>query len=92
MAWCGAESPHAKQTGQAHLIRLALRLFLDPGRRGTEASRGARLHTVEISRQEETFVLESAGAARGVRLDPNHQLLLWEPEYGPRPALDSVKR
>jgi hypothetical protein len=43
---------------------------------------------VELSKREETFVLETPARATCVRLDPDRRLLLWRPEYGPRPKAD----
>jgi CubicO group peptidase (beta-lactamase class C family) len=50
---------------------------------GVEGTKGMRVQTVELSTAESTFILESAGKPTGVRLDPQHKLLLWQPEFGP---------
>lgn len=47
---------------------------------------GSRRHEVELSGLEKTFVFESPGRPTGVRIDPDHRLLVWTPEYGPRPG------
>jgi aminopeptidase N len=43
------------------------------------------LHSIKVSSNEETFLLTSPDTPTGVRIDPNHRLLLWAPEYGPEP-------
>ena len=44
-----------------------------------------RLETVTIDRREQTVRLESPFRTNVVRLDPDHRVLRWTPEYGSRP-------
>jgi hypothetical protein len=48
---------------------------------------GARRATVTLSDSVQSFVVPSAGKPTGVRLDPDHRLMLWEPVYGPLPGV-----
>ena len=43
------------------------------------------LHTIEIQEWETRVTLRGNGKPTGVRLDSDHCLLIWTPEYGPRP-------
>jgi hypothetical protein len=56
--------------------RLPLDLVVD----GTE---GSVHHVVQIGDSAQTFVFDSPGAPTGVRVDPDHRLLLWRAEFGP---------
>ncbi|HEV8114580.1 MAG TPA: M1 family aminopeptidase [Planctomycetota bacterium] len=42
--------------------------------------------TVELDSREGTFVLAAPAHATHVRIDPDDHLMLWRPEYGPRPG------
>jgi hypothetical protein len=53
-----------------------------------EMSGGAlpvRRETVTLTERRQTFRLESPHRTTVVRLDPNHRVLRWTPEYGSRP-------
>jgi len=40
------------------------------------------IHTVQLSQAEQTYLLSASGKPNRVRLDPDHRLLIWKPEYG----------
>ncbi|MFO0984613.1 MAG: M1 family aminopeptidase [Planctomycetota bacterium] len=44
-----------------------------------------RLHRLALHDRTARVTLPATGAVRSVRLDPHHRLLVWQPEYGPRP-------
>ncbi len=46
---------------------------------------GTEMHTTKIRDRETRISLAIAGKATDVRLDPQHRLLIWTPEYGARP-------
>ncbi|MEJ7812072.1 MAG: M1 family aminopeptidase [Gemmatimonadaceae bacterium] len=52
-----------------------------------DAADGARVTTVSLTDSVQTFVLPASGRPTGVRLDPAHSLLLWEPAFGPVPGV-----
>jgi hypothetical protein len=52
-----------------------------------DGSAGRALRRVELRDSVQTFTLAYAGVPRGVRIDPAHRLLLWEPELGPVPGV-----
>jgi aminopeptidase N len=41
--------------------------------------------TLEICERKHTFVVATPDRPVGLRLDPNDRVLIWRPEYGPRP-------
>jgi len=43
------------------------------------------MHTVRLTEASTVVVLPARGTPTGVRLDPEHRLLIWTPEYGPMP-------
>ncbi len=47
---------------------------------------GRVIQEVPVAGGKEVFVLETPSRAVGVHLDPEFKLLLWRPEYGPRPG------
>ncbi len=47
---------------------------------------GLELRRVELTGKEARFTLEGDGPPTAVELDPRHRLLIWTPEYGPRPG------
>jgi hypothetical protein len=53
-------------------------------------SRGTQEHRVEVRESETRILLMSLGEPENVLLDPDHRLLIWTPEYGPRPELEST--
>ena len=44
-----------------------------------------RLETITVDRRQQTVRIESPFRTNVVRLDPNHRVLRWTPEYGSRP-------
>ncbi len=42
--------------------------------------------TVQVREGTQTFVVETPARPKSVSLDPNYKLLLWRPDYGPRPG------
>jgi hypothetical protein len=60
--------------------RLPLEIAID-------GSAGRAVRRVELRDSVQSFVLAYAGVPRGVRIDPAHRLLLWEPEFGPVPGV-----
>ena len=46
---------------------------------------GTKIRTTKIRDRETRVSLEAEGVATSVLLDPEHRLLIWTPEYGPRP-------
>lgn len=46
-------------------------------------------HVVAVSGEETAVELETADRPVALRVDPDHRVLLWRPEYGPRPEVDS---
>lgn len=50
-----------------------------------ETTGGTETHMVRIRDRETRTSFSTAGAAKSVRLDPHHKLLVWKPEYGARP-------
>ncbi|HVR42917.1 MAG TPA: hypothetical protein VMS56_05670 [Thermoanaerobaculia bacterium] len=64
-----------KQAGEPYALDLELAIDLDDGSTVIErAHLDARSHTIRV---------EVPSRALGVRLDPQHRLLVWRPEYGP---------
>lgn len=50
-----------------------------------EGSGGDTLQTVEIRNRTERIFLPVKGKPKRVVLDPHNKLLIWKPEYGPKP-------
>jgi Peptidase family M1 domain len=69
------------QTGKPYHLKLDV---------AVDSKEGSRLHTIEIKGRKTRVTLQGNGEPTGVRLDPDHQLLIWTPEYGQRPK--STKR
>ena len=46
---------------------------------------GTEMHTTKIRDRETRISLAIVGKPTDVRLDPQHRLLIWKPEYGARP-------
>lgn len=57
-------------------------LYLDVA---VDGSAGTRVHRVDLRERELTVILACEGQPQGVRLDPEHELLIWHPDYGERP-------
>jgi len=51
-----------------------------------DSAAGRRVHAVELAERESSFLLASDAPASGVELDPQHRLLIWTSDYGPRPV------
>jgi len=51
-----------------------------------DSDKGRRLHVVDLDQRETLAILEADGVPTGVTIDPDHRLLIWTPEYGPRPG------
>ncbi len=64
------------QEGEPYHLRLDV---------AVDSKKEPRLHTIDIQDGETRVTLKGNGKPTGVRLDPNHRLLIWTPEYGPRP-------
>lgn len=75
----GTDGPAARvtirQRGEPYELRLEV---------AVDSGRASSMHAVSLSAQEQTFVLPAPGGATGVRIDPNHRLLIWDPAYDPR--------
>lgn len=74
----------------AHEVELTVRQSGEPYRLLLEvivdSAAGERAATVVIDGAECVTRLPAAGAPTGVRIDPHHRLLIWDPEYGERPG------
>jgi aminopeptidase N len=70
---------HIRQAQKGEPYHLRLDVAVD-------ADAGEKLHTVELSAEETRVTLDAKGPPTGVRLNPQHRLLIWTPEYGDRPA------
>jgi aminopeptidase N len=59
------------------------RLHLDLA---VDTPEGVEVKTVLLTDREQVFLFDLPAPPLEVRLDPNHDLLLWKDEYGPRPG------
>jgi aminopeptidase N len=50
------------------------------------ASGASERHLLEVSKQRETFKVPAGARPLALTVDPQHRVLLWRPEYGPRPS------
>lgn len=50
-----------------------------------EGEMGSSMETIEIRERASRVTLPSRGTVKATALDPQHRLLIWTPEYGPRP-------
>lgn len=66
-----------RQPGEPYALPLEVALTLRDSTRV--------LDTLDLREREQTFELELAERAIGLEVDPYHRLLIWRPEYGPRP-------
>ncbi|TDJ54479.1 MAG: hypothetical protein E2O40_07320 [Planctomycetota bacterium] len=66
------------QPGEAYHLELDLEITDDDGR--------AHRHTVTVRGPVSTFMLPARGV-QSITMDPDHALLIWTPEYGPRPTI-----
>ena len=61
--------------------------FSIPLELGIETADGGILReTLALSERRQTFTLPVPARPLSVRLDPDHRLLMWRPEYGPMPT------
>jgi aminopeptidase N len=65
------------QPGEPFQLPLEIAIDLDGG--------GILRTTVDLSDRQNRFKIATAARPVGVRLDPDDRMLLWRPEYGPRP-------
>ncbi|MSR62438.1 MAG: hypothetical protein EXS08_08335 [Planctomycetes bacterium] len=68
-----------RQVQRGEPYRLELELALD-------SAAGRSSHTLTIAGRETIVELPSGTAPTGIEIDPRHRLLLWTPEYGPKPG------
>ena len=77
----GADGPAARvtirQRGEPYELRLEI---------AVDADEASRTHTVQLSDEEETFLLAAPGRVVGVRIDPRHRLLIWDSAYEQEPG------
>lgn len=66
------------QDGEPFELWLDLGIAMDGG--------AQRIERVILNEAEQTFVVPGVKAVADVRLDPQHKLLIWNPEYGPAPV------
>ncbi len=72
-----------RQVQEGELYHLPIELEI-------ETAAGPCRRAVELDEREGRFVLATPARATNVRLDPDDHLLLWRPEYGPRPGASSL--
>jgi hypothetical protein len=65
-----------EQPGDAYHLKLDLGI-----RRDDHLS----IQTIDLSEKNQTFKLSVADRPDSVDVDPNHRLLIWTPDYGPKP-------
>ncbi len=65
------------QEGEPYQLDIELEIEFADGGTITEA--------ISLNETEHTFALDTPSRPINVRLDPNYKLLIWRPEYGPRP-------
>ncbi|MEW6199823.1 MAG: M1 family aminopeptidase [Planctomycetota bacterium] len=80
-AEAGTSGPAARVTIQQKGEPYELRLEV-----AVDSGGASRMHVVSLSAQEQTFVLPAPGGATGVRIDPNHRLLIWNADYEGAPG------
>ena len=83
------EMEWAREPGAGNKVRVTVRqkgpAYDLPLELVTLSAGGEKTHTVRLTKQEQTFVLEAGGEPKDVQLDPRHRILRWTPEYGPQP-------
>jgi len=65
------------QKGEPYHLRLDV---------AVDSDAGDQPHSVESAAEQTRVTLAAKGPPTGVRLDPQHRLLIWTPEYGDLPA------
>ncbi|HUE81395.1 MAG TPA: M1 family aminopeptidase [Pyrinomonadaceae bacterium] len=65
------------QKGEPYVLKLELAIDTTDGR--------TRLNTIDVRGKETRVQLPLTGQIKQIRPDPNHRLLIWQPEYGARP-------
>jgi aminopeptidase N len=65
------------QKGEPYRLQLEVAIETRDGR--------TNVHPVAVSGRETRVQLAVDGEIERIRLDPNHRLLIWQPEYGARP-------
>lgn len=77
------------ESAGTHSVELVVRQSGEPYRLPLEvavdSAAGERRTTVVLDGAECTVRVPAAGPATGVRIDPDHRLLLWEPAYDQPP-------
>lgn len=66
-----------QQAGDPYLLELEVGIELSDG--------STSIRTVTLVERRETVRFEVPSRAVGLRIDPDHRILLWRPEYGPPP-------
>ena len=66
-----------QQAGEPYVLQLELELEQSDG--------STRIETVNLNQSSQSFTINTENPIRSVRLDPEYKLLIWRPEYGPRP-------
>jgi aminopeptidase N len=74
-----------RQVQEGELYHLPIELEI-------ETAAGPCRRAVELDEREGHFVLATPARATRVRLDPDSHLLMWRPEYGPRPGASSLAK
>ncbi|MFL5617395.1 MAG: hypothetical protein ACJ79A_03255, partial [Gemmatimonadaceae bacterium] len=75
-------APAARVTLTQHTAPYRLPLELEAASRD-----GTRRTRVLLADSVQSFVVSARGVPTAVRLDPDHQVMLWEPSFGPIPGV-----
>ena len=70
---------------ELHLTQRGGAPFRLPLEVAVETEGGETVFTVDLEDRDQTVVLPVDGHPVGIRLDPESKVLMWRPEYGPRP-------
>lgn len=65
------------QGGDPYALPLEIELILADGSK--------LVHLLQLDESNETFTIDTASRALELHIDPEFRLLIWRPEYGPRP-------
>ena len=71
---------HIEQLQKGEPFQLPLEIAVDLD--GGEVLRT----TIDLRERKDTFRIRTPARPMAVRLDPDDRMLLWRPEYGPRPS------